>query len=85
MLGASFDSVDANRKFAEKENFAFQLLCDTDRDLGVAYHAAPDATASSAKRISYLIDAEGRIAKAYAKVSPAQHPAEVLADIAALQ
>ena len=36
MLGASYDTVDANRAFAEKFQFPFRLLCDTDRVLGTA-------------------------------------------------
>ena len=52
MLGASFDAVEANRKFAEKYSFAFSLLSDTERTLGVAYGAAEDANAGAAKRIA---------------------------------
>ena len=37
MLGASFDSAADNKKFAEKFNFNFPLLCDTDRAIGTAY------------------------------------------------
>ena len=81
ILGASFDDEAANRKFAEKFQFDFPLLCDTDRKLGVAYGAADDASASSAKRISYLIGKDGKIRKAYPKVNAAAHPEEVLKDL----
>jgi peroxiredoxin len=37
-------------------------------------------SAGYAKRISYLIDEQGNILKAYAKVKPADHPDEVLRD-----
>jgi len=40
ILGASFDNVEDNRKFAEKFKFPFPLLCDTDRKIGLAYGAA---------------------------------------------
>jgi peroxiredoxin len=33
------------------------------------------------KRISYLIDEQGRIARAYETVSARTHPTEVLADL----
>jgi peroxiredoxin Q/BCP len=55
-------------------------LCDTDRKIGLAYGATDDPQASSAKRISYLIGADGKVKKAYGSVKPAEHPAEVLQD-----
>ena len=57
------------------------MLCDVDRSLGLAYGAADAADAEYPTRISYLIDPDGRIAKVYGKVTPADHPDEVLADI----
>ena len=84
VLGASFDSVEDNKAFAEKFDFPFLLLCDTQRDLGVKYGAATDKHTKTAKRISYLIDPAGKIAKVYAEVSPTTHPAQVLAHLAEL-
>jgi peroxiredoxin Q/BCP len=77
----SFDSVAENSTFAQKYNFPFLLLCDTDRTIGLAYGACDNAKAGFAKRISYLIDEQGNIQKAYESVSPRTHPAEVLADL----
>ena len=81
MLGASFDGVAANRAFAEKFDYPFQLLCDVDRAIGTAYGALDPAEPDYPRRISYLIGPDRRIVKAYAKVSPATHPDEVLADL----
>ncbi len=81
VLGASFDSVEKNAKFAKKFEFNFPLLCDVDRKIGVAYGAADDTSASSAKRISYLIGKDGKIRKAYPKVNAAAHPEEILKDL----
>ena len=81
ILGASFDSIEKNAKFAEKQKFDFPLLCDTDRRIGVAYGAADSEKTRFAKRISYVIGPDGKIAKAYPQVSPKSHPAEVLADL----
>jgi peroxiredoxin Q/BCP len=80
----SFDGVAENRAFAEKCSFPFPLLCDTGREVGVAYGAAADQDAGSPKRISYLIGPAGEVLKAYPKVSPASHPEEVLHDLALL-
>ena len=80
ILGCSFDTVDENAAFAKKFDLPYPLLCDVDREIGLAYGACDDAKAATAKRISYLIDPQGKIKKAYATVKPAEHPAEVLAD-----
>jgi thioredoxin-dependent peroxiredoxin len=80
ILGASFDTASDNAAFAQKFGFPFPLLCDTDRALGMAYGACDDPKAGYAKRISYLIDEQGKILRAYPKVQPADHPEEVLRD-----
>jgi peroxiredoxin Q/BCP len=81
ILGASFDDQAANAAFAKKFGFPFPLLCDTERTLGLAYGACTEPSAGYAKRISYLIDEQGNVAKVYAKVAPADHPEEVLRDV----
>jgi len=81
VLGVSFDTVTENAAFAQKFTFSFPLLCDTSRAIGLAYGACDDVKAGYAKRISYLIDEQGKILKAYDAVNPRNHPAEVLADL----
>ena len=80
----SFDTQAENKSFAEKCSFPFPLMCDTTREIGIAYGAAADKTAGYPKRISYLIGPTGVILKAYEKVSPGAHPDEVLEDLATL-
>ena len=84
ILGISFDTQEANAAFAKKFNYNFPLLCDTDRKVGLAYGATDDPQADTAKRISYLIGPDGKVQKAYATVKPAEHPAQVLEDVASL-
>jgi thioredoxin-dependent peroxiredoxin len=81
VLGVSFDEVGDNCRFSEKHQFNFPLLCDTGRQLGVAYGAADDAQARTARRISYLIGKDGRIRRAWEKVDATTHPAQVLAEL----
>jgi peroxiredoxin Q/BCP len=81
ILGASFDTPEKNAAFAQKFGFNFPLLSDTDRKLGMAYGAADDPSAGSARRISYLIGPDGKIKKAYPKVNAAAHPEEILKDL----
>jgi peroxiredoxin Q/BCP len=85
ILGASFDPVEANCRFAEKFDFPFKLVCDTAHEVGTAYGAYDPGSPQYAKRISYLIGPDRRIKRVYAKVKPKDHPAEVLADLAALR
>ena len=78
IYGVSFDSAEDNAAFAKKYHFTFPLLCDTDRKMGVAYGAADDAKASTARRIGVVIDPEGKIAQYHAKVDARSWPAELL-------
>ena len=84
VLGVSFDSVEDNRAFAEKFDFPYLLLCDTDRALGMAYGAARSADEGYAKRISYLIGEDGKVLLAYPKVDPKGHIDQLLNDVKAL-
>ena len=81
ILGASFDSVQDNAAFASKFDFPFRLLCDTDHRLGRAYGAEAQDSPYP-RRISFLIDEAGKIARVYDPVSAKTHPTEVLADLA---
>jgi peroxiredoxin Q/BCP len=81
VLGVSFDSVEANAAFANKHNFGFPLLSDSDRAVALAYGACTDAKAAHADRVSFLIDEQGRIERVYEQVDPRNHAALVLADI----
>lgn len=88
MLGASFDTVEENRAFAEAESFGFRLLSDVDRTVGRAYGATrgdDDPLASLPKRVSYLIDPDGVIRRAYTVSDTAGHATEVLADLERLR
>lgn len=92
VLGASFDSVADQKKFAESEGFPYSLLSDTDKKVGAAYDAVREEgekyfEAGIPRRISYLISPDGKIAKAYDvegdSLDLAGHAEAVLADIAA--
>ena len=82
ILGASFDTPADNAAFVRKFSFPFPLLSDTDRSLALAYGAADDASAKFAKRVSCLIDEQGRVLRYYPQVSAREHVAEVLSDLA---
>ena len=78
ILGVSFDSAAANKKFQEKYEFNFPLLCDTDRSMGVAYGAADDASARSARRIGVIVGPDGKVTHYFPKVDARKFPEEAL-------
>ncbi len=82
VLGVSKDSVEAEKKFAEKNKLTFRLLADEDGAVIRTYGV--DLAFGVAKRQSFLIDSKGKIAKHYASVAPAKHAAEVAKDLAAV-
>lgn len=78
ILGASFDTVQENADFARKFNFPYRLLCDTRREIGMAYGACTGPKDGSARRISYVIGPDGTILHAFPKVDAKSHPKQVL-------
>ncbi len=89
MVGASFDTVEEQRTFSDAEGFDYPLISDVDKSIGRLYHAEREPGEDYydwgvPRRISYLIDPEGRIAAAYnlAGQDLATHAAQVVADIA---
>ncbi len=81
VVGVSFDSVEDNRAFAEKFDFPYPLLCDTEKKIGVPYGAGEAGKGGYAKRISYVIDEDGKVLLAYPKVDPGTHLETILADL----
>ena len=82
----SADPPAKQKKFAEKQDFQYPLLCDEGKDILKAYYAWGKKKLygreyEGIKRISYLIDEEGKILKAYEKVKAKSHAQDVLKDI----
>ena len=78
ILGASFDTPEENKAFAEKFQFNFPLLCDTDRKMGLAYGAADDPKAGYAKRIGVVIGPDGTVKHVEPKADAKTFPTEAL-------
>jgi peroxiredoxin Q/BCP len=83
VLGVSYDKPEKNRAFAEKNALPFRLLSDRDHELAKSVGAAR-ALLPFAKRVSYLVGADGRVLKNYPDVDPKTHAQEVLEDYRAL-
>ena len=81
VLGVSFDSAADNKAFKDKFDFPYDLLSDGDKGASIQFGAS-DGSPGNASRVSVLIGPEGDIIRAYEKVIPADHPEQVLADLA---
>jgi len=83
VLGVSPDSVDDVRKFADKFDLGFTLLADADHAVADAYGTWVEKSMYGKKywgvqRATFVIDGDGKIAKAFPKVSPKTHDEVVL-------
>lgn len=83
ILGASFDTVEANRAFADDQQFPYLLLSDVDQKVGQQYGVLREPGNPLPKRHSFLIDPTGSIRRVYEVSDVKTHPDEVLADIVA--
>jgi peroxiredoxin Q/BCP len=90
VFGVSKDTPKSHKKFAEKYNLPFTLLSDPTMEMMDKYGAFVEKkmygkVVRGTNRISYLISPDGKIAKVYPEVDPANHALELLKDIKALQ
>lgn len=86
VVGISVDSSDSHRAFASQHGLNFPLLADTDGQVSRRYGALNNfAIIKFAKRHTYLIDPDGRIASVYRDVEPSRHAGELIADLKRLR
>jgi peroxiredoxin Q/BCP len=78
VLGVSMDDQASHKKFAEKYNLPFPLLVDSDGAIARAYDVDGGGYA---KRVTYVIDGEGKIAKVYQNINTETHARDILADL----
>ena len=86
VFGISADSVKSHKKFSEKYDLPFTLLSDEKKEVLKKYGVISEKsmfgkTFLGIKRMSYLVDKDGGIAKVYENVKPAIHAGEVLEDL----
>lgn len=89
MLGISPDSPKSHRKFKEKHQLPFPLIADIDHSVAEQYGVWQQKSMYGRKywgvvRTTFVIDADGRIAKVFQKVDPENHGNEVADAVAAL-
>ena len=86
ILGISPDTVEDQAEFAAKYSLPFPLLADPDHRVGETYGAwglkkSFGREYTGMKRMTFLIDGEGKIAKIYRTVKPAEHSQQLLAAV----
>lgn len=86
VIGISKDSVASHKKFEEKYALPFTLLSDTELTAIQDYDVWKEKknygkVSMGVVRTTYLIDEEGKIAKAFDKVKAAENPGEMLEEI----
>jgi peroxiredoxin Q/BCP len=86
ILGVSVDSAESHKDFAKKHDLPFSLLADENADVAKLYDSVLDLIITKfAKRHSFIIDPQGKIAKIYRDVDPTTHVRDVMADLKSLQ
>ena len=79
ILGVSVDSVESHKQFCAKDSLNFTLLSDSDKKVVSQYGSLGNfGPVQIAKRNTFLIDPNGKIAKVWTGVDPAQASSEVL-------
>ena len=82
VVGVSIAETASNADFAKKYHLPFSLLADREGLVAKRYGAYADwMVARFAKRYTFLIDPQGKIAKTYLKVDTSKHSAEIIADL----
>ncbi len=86
VLGVSKDSVASHKKFEEKYGLPFTILSDPELVAIQAYDVWQEKknygkTYMGVVRTTYLIDEEGKIAKAFDKVKAADNPEQMLGEL----
>lgn len=86
VLGVSIDNRDSHAEFAKKYSLPFPLLADTDGKVASQYGSFFSfGPLRFAKRHTFIIDPEGRIAKIYRSVKPDSHSEEIVHDLSQIQ
>ncbi|MCL4420011.1 thioredoxin-dependent thiol peroxidase [Patescibacteria group bacterium] len=75
VLGISVDDPHSHKKFEEKYSLNFTLVADHERKISENFGVLGDR---NAKRVTYIIGKDGKIAHVYPKVSPDEHAVEVM-------
>lgn len=86
VIGVSVDDSFSHKKFSEKYNLPFPLLSDASGEVADRYGALNNfLVIKLAKRYTYLINPQGKIAKIYFSVDTSRHSQEIIEDLKRLK
>ncbi len=90
LLGISPDSVESHVKFRDKHKLNFPLLADPEHKIAEKYGAWREKNMYGKKsmgiqRSTFLVDAQGKVAKVWPRVKVDGHDQQVLDAVTALQ
>jgi peroxiredoxin Q/BCP len=77
VIGVSLDSVESHSKFSEKYALPFAILSDHNKEAAKTYGVL-GIGGFLAKRVTFIIDKNGKIAHIFPKVDVGRHSEEVL-------
>ena len=78
VIGISYNSSDALKKFKEKYNLPFSFLSDSKKEVAKSFGANGLFTP---KRMTFVINENGKIEKIYKKVNINTHAETILKDL----
>jgi thioredoxin-dependent peroxiredoxin len=89
VLGVSTDDLSSHQKFRDKHGLNFPLLADTEHAVAEKYGAWREKTrfgktAMGIQRSTFLIDAQGKVAKVWKSVQVDGHDEQVAKALAAM-
>lgn len=86
VIGISVDDSASHAEFAKKYHLPFPLLADAGGAVADSYGALTNlGLVKFAKRYTFLIDPQGRIARNYLKVDTSRHSGEIIEDLTRLK
>ena len=83
VVGVSADSVAVQKKFIERFSLTFPMISDTSKEVIAAY-GAREVLGITAKRSTFLVAPDGRIAQVWPKVKVEGHADDVVATLRGL-
>lgn len=86
VVGLSVDTTASHKAFAEKYKLPFPLLSDAKASVAERYGAVSNwLVIKLAKRYTFLIDPQGKVAKTYLSVNTSRHSEEIVKDLKQLR
>jgi peroxiredoxin Q/BCP len=77
VIGVSLDSVESHSRFSKEYNLPFSILSDKNKEVAEAYGVL-GVGGFLAKRVTFIINKDGKITHIFPKVDVKRHSEEIL-------